>query len=425
MRMAKRGQHGRTRPSKREVNRITVPDGMKAINVADSAFADLENTANIMNISVNEFVEMLASSAKLPEGESGLISYRQSLNETPLSWFHIRQNMPRILNGKPLKLLHDKAKAFPHLRPALIIANGPSLTDERIQMIKHADFQHRGGVILCVDSAAKRVLNAGIYPHFIVHLDNRIYAREFYKGVMLSEINKRLYYIMPIDMHPEVVAMARGEIHWFNIASPDFPNMNKNAYLQFMFPEIPCMDSGGNVGTFGIILAKYLQCNPVALIGFDLSWREGMKPEDSENFYLDVIDSGGQPVFDDNGRVEDIIWPCDTSKCPNDLVFDGECSFPGTRNPDDRLCPKELYGQYVTVEDKFGNKRVVEKIYDMYIQILEQRMRYLQKEYPEFQVYNCSEEGLAYVDGMKECSLMEFFEEWSTKRIVRKREELV
>lgn len=398
---------------------------MKTVEIDEKLHEELVNTSGIMNISVEQLVAMFADVTRLPPGESGLISYRQSLNETPLAWFHIRQNIRQILNGKPLKLLQDKAKSFPTLRPALVVCNGPSLTDEKIKLIKHSDFQHRGGVIFCVDSAVRRLLNGGIYPHFVVHLDNHIYAREFYKGVMESDINKRLNYIVPIDMHPEVLEKCRGEIYWFNIACPDFPNMNKNAFLTFMFPEIPTLDSGGNVGTFTMMLANYLQCNPIAMVGFDLSWRVGVKPEDTENFYLDVLDSGGQPVFDDEGRVKDIIWPCGTDKCPNDLCFKGECRWPETKRDEDRQCPKELYGQYVTVKDRFGNDRMVEKIYDLYIQILEQRVAYLKKEHPELHIYNCSGEGLAYTEGMEICDLKDWFLEWSTRRLVRTPKEMV
>jgi len=398
---------------------------MKSVEIEEKLFEELVNTSQVMNISVSQLVSMFADCVRLPPGESGLISYRQSLNETPMTWYHIRQNIREVLNGKPLKLLQDKAKSFPHLRPALVICNGPSLTKEKIELIKYSDFQHRGGVIFCVDSAAKRVLNSGIYPHFIVHLDNRIYAREFYKGVMKSHLNRRLNYIMPIDMHPEVVELCRGEKYWYNTACPDFPNMNKNAYLTFMFPEIPTLDSGGNVGTFTMMLANYLQCNPIAMVGFDLSMRGGTKPEDTENFYLDVLDSGGSPVFDDDGRVENIIWPCGTDKCPNEQCFKGECQWDKTKKDEDRMCVTELYGQYATVKDPFGNDRVVEKIYDMYIQILEQRVGYLKKLHPDLRFFNCSGEGLAYVDGMERCSLQEWFTEWSTKRLVRVPKQMV
>ena len=389
--------------------------GRRKLLIDSKAYEALKNTCQIMNVSVESFVEMLGRQCHLPPDESGLISYRQSLNETPASWFHLRQNMRKILNGKSVKFLRDKARSMPSNRPALIICNGPSLTDEKIEMIKHSDFQHRGGVIFCVDSAAKRCLNGGLYPTFVVHVDNHIYAKEFYKGVMTSELNKRLCYIVPTDMHPEVLEDIRGEIFWYNIAVPDFPNMNKNAYLQFMFPELPLMDTGGNVGTFAIILANYLKCNPVGMIGFDLSWREEVRPEETENFYLDVIDSGGHPIFDDNGLVVDINWPCGTANCPNDLVFTGDCDFPKTGKKEDLLCRDELYNQYVVVKDQFGNNRLIEKIYDLYIQILEQRMLMLHEKYPEFEVYNCSEEGLAYVKFMKQCPLMEFFETESTR----------
>jgi len=389
--------------------------GRRKLLIDSKAYEALKNTCQIMNVSVESFVEMLGRQCHLPPDESGLISYRQSLNETPASWFHLRQNMRKILNGKSVKFLRDKARSMPSNRPALIICNGPSLTDEKIEMIKHSDFQHRGGVIFCVDSAAKRCLNGGLYPTFVVHVDNHIYAKEFYKGVMTSELNKRLCYIVPTDMHPEVLEDIRGEIFWYNIAVPDFPNMNKNAYLQFMFPELPLMDTGGNVGTFAIILANYPKCNPVGMIGFDLSWREEVRPEETENFYLDVIDSGGHPIFDDNGLVVDINWPCGTANCPNDLVFTGDCDFPKTGKKEDLLCRDELYNQYVTVKDQFGNNRLIEKIYDLYIQILEQRMLMLHKQFPEYEVYNCSEEGLAYVKFMKQCPLMEFFETETTR----------
>ncbi len=388
------------------------------ISISEKAFKELDNTSGILGVSVNNFVETLATMCTLAPGESGLISYRQAMNETPLQWYHIRQNIRNILNGKPLKLLRDKARSHPTMRPCLIIANGPSLTKEKLEMIKNFDFQRLGGMIFCVDSAARKVLEAGVYPHFIVHLDNRIYAREFFKGVMASDLNRRLNYIAPIDMHPEVVELMRGEIYWYNIAGPDFPAMNKNPYLQFMFPEIPTMDSAGNVGVFTILLANYLNCNPIGIVGLDLSYREGTKPEDTENYYLDVLDSGGQPVFGEDGLVKDIIWPCEESRCPNESIFKGECKYHETRDRKDQMCAQEMRKQYAVVKDIFGNNRMVDKIFDMYLEILESRIKYMKKKNPDLLMFNCSGEGLAYCKGLEAVGLKEYFETWCTKRLV-------
>lgn len=389
------------------------PAPKRSVEIGAGAYEKYENTATIQHLSVETFIEVLSELIMLPPGEAGLLCYRQALHEAPTDWWQIRQNIRRIVNGKSVDGIRTMAEAIPRKRVALVICNGPSLSAEQLELIKKSSFRQRDWPVFCVDSAAAKVLKEGIVPDYIIHLDNAIYAREFYKDpVMQSDLNRRLKYIVPIDMHPEVLEHIRGEIYWFNIAAPEFPTVNKNLYLKFMFPEIPLLDSGGNVGMFSIILAEYLHCDTVCVVGMDFSMPEGTRPEDCENYHLDVLDCGGQPHFGDDGKVAWAEWPCGTERCPNNAVFDGLCTYNDVEH--DRgecLCEKELKSQYVYVKDPYGNTRMIEKVYDTYVQILENRMKALKARNKDFRLVNCTGAGLAYVDGVERKGLEEFFQE--------------
>ncbi|MBU1067547.1 DUF115 domain-containing protein, partial [Patescibacteria group bacterium] len=337
--------------------------------------------------------------------QNGLMMHRQIQRKVPDSLANIRKNMPRFLNCKSVNLIKEIEREIQASKAALIIANGPSLSDEQLELIKNSEFRTRGGLTLCVDSALRRVLRAGIIPDFVVLLDTAIYAKEFFQDEVFERYNKRLNYIVPFDMHPEVLAMLQGELYFFRPVWPPYPSINLTAYMNYMFPDMPEIDSGGNVGTFSMILAYHLGKEWVAVVGLDFSQPGHVKPWETENFFLDVLDHGGNIIYGPKGEYLGVQWPCGLERCPSP-----ECVERRKVEPDHQECQEALDSQFVHVTDPFGNDRMIDAIYDMYVDLLAVRVSNMKELRKEQRFFNCTGAGLAYVDGMERVTLKEYFD---------------
>jgi len=378
---------------------------MRDIRVSDEAYAWLSNTASVNRMTVDDFVEMVGNHFQLPEGQLGMMTFRQVQRKAPDSLANIRKNLPQILACKSVGMIKEVEKETQGSKAALVIANGPSLTDEQLNVLKGSTFRTRGGLVLCVDSALERVLRAGIFPDYVVLLDTAIYAKAFFQGPCFERYNKRLHYILPTDMHPEVVGLLKGELHFFQSAWPPYPSLNLMMYLNYLFPEIPMLDAGGNVGTFSLILSYYLGKEWTAIIGFDLSWPGHTKHWETENFFLDVLDHGGNIIHSPAGEYRGVQWPCGTESCP-----DKECEKTRLTDPTKCICQEALDSQWVHVTDPFGNDRVIDAIYDLYVDLLDQDIKNMKKLRETQRFFNCSGAGLAYPEGMERVSLKEYFD---------------
>ena len=377
----------------------------RTLEISDEAFGWLENTADVNHMDVQDFVEMIGNHFQLPEGQHGMLMHRQVLRKVPECMTNLRRNMTHILNCKSVDQIKAVEDAVQGSRAALVIANGPSLSDAVLETIKASEFRQRGGLTLCVDSALRRVLRAGIIPDFVVLLDPQIYARDFFTDPVVDRYNKRLSYILPTDMHPEVVALLRGELYFFQTAWPPYPSINLNMYMTCMFPDIPSLDSGGNVGVFSIILAYYLKKEWIAAVGLDFSWPGHTKHCETENFFLDVLDHGGSVLYGPNGEYLGVQWPCGTDRC-----YSAECAKRRETEPSHSVCQEALDSQFVHVTDPFGNDRVIDAIYDIYVDLLAERIPNMKKNREGQRFFNCSGAGLAYPEGMERVSLQEYFD---------------
>jgi hypothetical protein len=177
------------------------------------------------------------------------------------------QNMNLILNGRNVMELPKMKNT-----PCLIIGAGPSLHRENhLQLLKESNWSFP--IITC-DRMLIPCLNKGIFPEYVGSVDGHIIISKFYNDPIVDEYSHWVKAVMPVTIHPETAKRFKGETYWFVPRMDDFQvdgwvSLTKS--LSYM-----CMKSilvtGGNCGTFCWNLAFYLKCNPIILIGFDLSY---------------------------------------------------------------------------------------------------------------------------------------------------------
>lgn len=192
-----------------------------------------------------------------------------------------RRNKPQwrsnwAANWPKVKNLPGVFKWFKRFRgvPAVVVNAGPSL-DKALEPLR--EFQDRY-LIIVVDAAYQKVVDAGIDPDVTITLDSSEHTGIFFEKHRSGD----LVALCPIQ-HPGLV----NSIPASDIA-PYTTNAKENAlwwelinsYMSGKDNYFGRLFSGGSVGTVAGCLATFLMCDPIIMVGLDLSFQ---KPEQRRN----------------------------------------------------------------------------------------------------------------------------------------------
>lgn len=372
------------------------------LGLDEETLAKLRDMEKFYELPAKDLLKQFVRDYHVENGNLAVVMYKHMASQAPLILEQIRQNWRHIENGKSVNLYKEMELQQWKSDLALIIANGPSLSDQQLRALSVSDFRARGGKIICVDSALRRVLRAGIIPDIVLLLDRQQCANVFFDDPVVREYDRRLNYFLPIDIHPEVRDMLRGERWWYVAAYLENPTKNLTAYLRGLLPQLPILPPSGNVGVFGLMVAWFLKKRRIGFIGLDLGWPASTEPWETDNFDLEVRDLGGVPVYDDKGVFQKVLWPCESSGCPDARVFKGACRGTGSMD----MCQREFDSQYPHVKDHWGNMRLTNKVYDLYRDILQDHVDQATRMDPGTRFINCTGAGLATDD--KHIEIMDF-----------------
>lgn len=178
-----------------------------------------------------------------------LVHYKDTLDKN-----HIL-NSVEMLKAPGFLNLKDKASGL----PAIVIASGPSL-DECIGVIKR--IQNRA-VIICVSRSFKTIVEAGIIPHFVTHLDMTEQSNAFFRGF---DIPKETVLVFDPDGHYEIAK---------NYPHRKISYSQRTYYAQWVKTfksDAAELRKGLSVAHMAFYFADYLGCDPIALVGVDLSF---------------------------------------------------------------------------------------------------------------------------------------------------------
>lgn len=173
-----------------------------------------------------------------------------------LQFKNIIDNIDEILNRPYLSSLKDKYKNV----PAFIIANGPSL-DKDILELKKIEGK---GLILCCESAIITLMKNHIKPDAICVLDRRPKDYEYH-------FENRNY---PDDI--SLLAFAAADPRIFqSFAGPQVPIFLKDEISQWMnrlIGDDSSLEGGLSVAHLAYQAAVYMGANPIVLVGQDLAY---------------------------------------------------------------------------------------------------------------------------------------------------------
>lgn len=150
--------------------------------------------------------------------------------------------------------------------PAVVVSAGPSL-ERNVRLLAQPGVRERC-VIIAVQTALKPLLRAGVRPHFVTALDYHEISRRFYEGLSADDLRGVTLIAEPkanpsiLDSFPGAVRCPRDEFLDITLGE------------DVAGPHAP-IQPGATVAHLAYYLARWLGCDPVALIGQDLGFTDG------------------------------------------------------------------------------------------------------------------------------------------------------
>lgn len=170
------------------------------------------------------------------------------------------QNLDLYAAGGNTDVLRDAAKGC----PAVCVAAGPSLV-RNVHLLQDPEIRKKV-VVIAVQTALRPLLDRGIRPDFVTALDYSSICTRFYEG--LPELPDVTLVVEP-KVHPAVVDAYPGPVR-------TVPNAFNNDLMgELPKPEDP-LKAGATVAHLSFYLAEHLGCDPIAFIGQDLGFSDGL-----------------------------------------------------------------------------------------------------------------------------------------------------
>ncbi|RKY24497.1 MAG: hypothetical protein DRP79_07695, partial [Planctomycetota bacterium] len=192
-------------------------------------------------------------------------------------------NLPAIARGGGVKDLFGK---FPGL-PAINIAAGPSL-DFSIGALKSVGNK---ALLIAVDTALKPLLENGIVPHIVVAVDPSRTNARYFECVRGRRV-KDCILVCSMSVSPLVLEYFNGPTRFID----DDGRLCR--FLRSRLGERGTMNTGLSVAHTAFYLARAMGCDPIALVGQDLSFTRGRThAAGTERTWGGAVDTGDPNVI--------------------------------------------------------------------------------------------------------------------------------
>lgn len=145
--------------------------------------------------------------------------------------------------------------------PAIIVSAGPSL-ERNIHLLREVKEK---AVIICAGSSIRAMLHHGVIPHFLMVIDGHQINAMIYNDLDLKDV----CLVHSLRTYPPVVENFRGKRVFMRTDVEGFPDILSPLYQG---REIGTIASAFSVSCSCLDLAVKMGCNPVVLIGQDLSY---------------------------------------------------------------------------------------------------------------------------------------------------------
>ncbi len=230
---------------------------------------------------------------------------------------HAKENLPYV--KRTIKDLQCELQSRA-TRPALVISAGPSLHKRKsIDTIRNSGFE---GYIVCADGALGHCLRSGLIPDFVLTVDpdpyriirwfgdphlaerpeDEYFQRQdldpalnedaFKRNEELLELVNRfgpqIILIISTSVSPEIARrclIAGMRLYWWNPLYDDYDRPGSISRQVFNLNKVPCMVTGGNVGTSAWVFAQsILGSSEIIMVGMDCSYPPGTNVQNTQYY---------------------------------------------------------------------------------------------------------------------------------------------
>ena len=188
-----------------------------------------------------------------------------SAEDTLLGLRQIALNAPWIVFGPSLNSIIDDFRG----RPFIWVASGPSL-DKNVHLLKE---NRDRAVVICADTAAKKLLGLGIVPHIVVSLERVLEVYDYLEKIW-AEYPDEAKDILLVSQAVCVPELAKWPGPHVVVGKREIPI---DQWLIGGMLQGDVLFSGLSVAHMGIWLAAVLGASSLALTGQDLAFGEGQK----------------------------------------------------------------------------------------------------------------------------------------------------
>lgn len=171
-------------------------------------------------------------------------------------------NLDRYAAGEGIAPLRGLARG----RTALLIAAGPSLA-RHYELLADPALRDRV-VLIAVQTCLRPLLRRGIRPHFVTALDYHEISRHFYDGLDPDELRDITLVCEP-KVNRIVIESYPGPIRCVG-------NHFLDKLLGPLKRDMGDVPAGATVAHLSFYLAQHLGCDPIALVGQDLGFTDGL-----------------------------------------------------------------------------------------------------------------------------------------------------
>jgi len=201
----------------------------------------------------------------------------------------ILRNARLSIGGEGLAPLEGIAKG----RLGIVVSAGPSLR-RNLGLLAEPGVRERC-VIVATQTVLKPLLAEGIRPHFVAALDWHQISRRFYEGLREKDVADTTLVLDP-QANPIIAESYPGPVR--TIAAPHL-----DALLGPLARDNGRLPAGATVAHLCYQIARYLGCNPVAMIGQDLGFTDGV-------YYArgTAIDDVWAPELNPFNTIENLEW---------------------------------------------------------------------------------------------------------------------
>ncbi len=151
-------------------------------------------------------------------------------------------------------------------RLGVVVSAGPSL-QKNIKMLGRSGVRDRC-MIIAAQTALRPLLDAGIKPHFVTALDYHHISKRFYEGLSKKDVEGITLIGLP-QAHPVIADSWPGAIRWCRAIVLEH-------ILGDTGPDVQSLESATTVAHLSYHFARHLGCDPVAFIGQDLGFTDGL-----------------------------------------------------------------------------------------------------------------------------------------------------